>query len=150
MSQWCPNGGPAISDVASRSPSRKAYLKASRSVSRNQGGFLEKLPGRLPGRLPGKVAGRFPGKLPGMPPEMLPGSLPGRLIGWFAGVLPEIIVGRPSGIGWVSVPGKLPGRPVSSGDVCTIPPVTRNVGMEGSRVFIRTPPSRHIEGHDIS
>ena len=150
MSQWCPNGGPAISDVASRSPSRKAYLKASRSVSRNQGGFLENSPADFPEGFPEKWPEGFLDNFS----ECLPEGFPGAFLEGLSEGLPECFLkllseGLPESGGF-RFPADFPEGQSKSGDVCTIPPITRNVGMEGSRVFLRTPPSRHIEGHDIS
>ena len=85
MSQWCPKGGPAISDVASRSPSRKAYLKASRSVSRNQGGFLENSPADFPEGFPEKWPEGFLENFP----ECLPEGFPGACLEGLSAGLPE-------------------------------------------------------------
>ena len=62
----------AISDVASRNPSRQAYLKASRSVSRNQGGFLENSPAVFLEGFPEKWPEGFLESFPECLPEDFP------------------------------------------------------------------------------
>ena len=96
----------------------------------------------------------FPECLPECLPEGLPASFPGAFLEGLSEGLPECFLkllseGLPESGGF-RFPADFPEGQSTSGDVCTIPPFTRNVGMEGSRVFLRTPPSRHIEGHDIS